>query len=107
MTLNTYQSSNERTPSNKARGKFDVTALALLTAKIAFMTHKPDLLNVNEVNVYAPFHTCGKYGSFDHVTLNCQVSNCFAQSSAKQVTNANNFQPRPNHDQHLNSYNPS
>ena len=40
MMLNNYQCSNERTPSKKARGKFDIDTLTLLMAKMDAMTQK-------------------------------------------------------------------
>jgi len=106
MPLNNYQWSNEKNPSKKSRGKFDVDSLTLLTAKMDAMTQRLECLNFNVVNAYAPSLPCDCCRSFDHVTLSCQVGSLFAKSFSDQVADVRNFQPRLNHDPYSNTYNP-
>jgi len=63
-----------------------------------------DRLNVNVVSSCAPFPTCDRCGSYNHVTLNCQVENPFAPSPDEHVAYVNNFQPRLNHEPYSNLY---
>jgi len=107
MALNNYQWSSEYGQLKRVGGKFDVDALTLLTAKMDAMTQKLDILNVSTVNSCAPFPTCDRCGSYDHVTKNCQVENPFAPSPSEHVVYVNNFQPRPTNDPYSNSSNPS
>lgn len=51
---NNCQQSNKRTPSKKAKGKFNVDSLTLVTAIIDAMTQRLDRLYVNTVNACAP-----------------------------------------------------
>jgi len=46
MALNNYQWSNEQGQPKKVRGKHEIDALTLLTAKMDAMTQKLDKLNV-------------------------------------------------------------
>ena len=55
MALNNYQWSSERGQPKRVRGKYNIDALTLLTAKMDAMTQKLDKLNVNAVNSCAPF----------------------------------------------------
>jgi len=107
MTLNNYQWSNERRRPKRVGGKYDVDALTLLTVKMDAMTQKLDRLNVNVVNSYASSRSYDRCCSLDHVIENCQVVNHFAPSPVKHASYMNNFQPRPTHDPHSISYNPS
>ena len=107
MTLNNYQWSNERGQPERVRGKFYVDSLTLLTAKMDVMTQRLDRLNVNAMNSCASSLTCERCGSYDHVTMNCQVRNLLALFPNEHVAYVNNFQHRPNHDPYSNTYNSS
>jgi len=85
MSLNHYQWSNECGQPKGVGGKFDVDALTLLTPNMDAMTQRFDRLNVNAVNSCAPSPTCGRCGSYDHETMNCQVGNPFAISPSEHV----------------------
>jgi len=78
MALNNYQWPSERGQPKRVRGKYDVDALTLLTAKMDAMTQKLDKLNVNAVNSCAHPPLCDRCGVLDHVIENCQVENPFA-----------------------------
>jgi len=91
MTLNNYQWSNEHGQPKRVGGKFDVDSLTLLTANIDGMTQRLDRLNVTAMNSCAPYPTYDRCGSYDHVTVNCQVGNHFAPSTNEHVVYVNNF----------------
>jgi len=78
MTLNNYQWSNEHGQLKRVGGKFDVSALTLLTAKMDAMTQKLDRLNVIIVNSCALSPSYDRCGSLDYVTENYQIGNPFA-----------------------------
>jgi len=81
MTLSNYQWSNERgQPKRRVRGKYDIDAITLVSAKKNAMTQKLDRLNVSVVNSCASSPSCDRCGSLDHVIENCQVGNPFAPS---------------------------
>ena len=71
MTLNNYQSSNERGQPKKVGGKQELDALTLLPAKVDAMTQRLDHLNVNSASSSAPPPSCEICGSADHLTMNC------------------------------------
>ena len=75
MTLNNYQWSHECGQPKRVGGKFNVDALTLLTTNIDVMTQRLDRLNVNAVHSCTPSPTYDRCGSYDHVTVNCQVGN--------------------------------
>jgi len=60
MVLNNYQWLSERGQPKRVRGKYDIDALTLLSAKMDAMTQKLDKLNVNAVNSYAPSPLCDR-----------------------------------------------
>ena len=62
MVLNNYRWSNERGQPKRVRGKYDIDALTLLTAKMDAMTQKLDKLNVHAVNSCASFPLCDRCG---------------------------------------------
>ena len=91
MAVNNFQWSTERGQPKRVRGKLEVDALTLLSAKVDTMTQRLDRMNVNTVNSSAAFH-CEIYGSPEHVTLNCQVGSPFSQDS-NEVNYVQNFKP--------------
>jgi len=107
MGLDKYQRSSEHGQLKRARSKFDVDALTLLTKKMDVMTQKLGRLNVSAVNSCAPSPTCDRCGFHGHVIENCQNRNPFVTSPSAHVASMNNFQPRLTHDSYSNSYNPS
>jgi len=68
MALNNFRWSTERAQPRRVRGKLEVNAIALLSAKIDTMTKRLDQMNVNAVNSNAPF-PCEIYGSIEHISL--------------------------------------
>ena len=107
IALNNYEWSNERGQPKRVGGKFDVDTLTLLTAKMDLMTQRLDHLNVNAVDACPLSLTCDRYGSFNHVTMHCQIGNLFVSSSSEPVAYVNNFQPMPTNNPYSNTYNPS
>jgi len=54
MTLNNYQWSSERSQPKSVRGKFELNALTLLSAKADAMTQRLYRLNVNSASLNFP-----------------------------------------------------
>jgi len=104
MTLNNLQWSTERGQAQQVRGKLEVDALTLLSAKVDAMTQRLDRMTVNAVNSSCP-PPCEICGSVHHLTLNCQVGSRFAKDT-NEVNYVNNFNPRPTNDLYSNTYNP-
>ena len=67
MALNDYQQSSEHGQPKRVGGKYDIDALALLTAKMNAMTQKLDKLNVNVVNSCVISPSYDRCGSLDYV----------------------------------------
>ena len=80
MVLNNFQRSTKRGQPKRVRGKLEVVALTLLSAKVNAMTQRLDCINVNAVNSSA-HPPCEIYDSIEHVTLNCQVRSCLLYTS--------------------------
>jgi len=57
--------SNDRNPSKKVGGKFDVDTLTVLTAKMDAITQRLECLNINAINACVPSPPCDHCGSFD------------------------------------------
>jgi len=103
MALNNFQWSTERWQPKWVRGKLEVDALTLLSAKVDAMTQRLDCMNVNVVNSSAP-PPCEICYSIEHVTLNCQVGSPFFQDSS-EVNYVQNLNPRLTYDLYSNTYN--
>jgi len=96
MTLNNFQWSAERTQPKWVRGKHEVDAITLLSAKVNAMTHRLDQMNINAVNSSVP-SPCKICGSIEHITLNCQLRSPFFQGPNK-VNYVQNFNSRLTND---------
>ena len=103
MTLNIFQWSIYRTQPKRVRGKLEVNAITLLSAKLDAMTQRLDQMNVNAVNSSGP-SPCKICGSIEHITLNCQVGSPFSQEP-NEVHYVQNVNPRPTNDPYSNTYN--
>jgi len=104
MTLNNFQWSTERAQPRRFRGKLEVDAFTLLSAKVDAMTKRLDQMNINAVNSSAP-SPCEICCSIEHISLHCQVQSPFSQDP-DEVNYVQNFNLRPTNDPYCNAYNP-
>jgi len=106
MALNNYQWSNERSHPKRVRGKLELDAISMLSAKVDARAQRLEQLNVNSISSSTPSPSCEIGGFIDHLTVNCQVRNPFAQDASDQVDYVNTYNPRPTNDPLSNIYNP-
>ena len=106
MMLNNYQWSNKRTQPKRLRGKLELYAIFILSAKVDTMSRKLEQLNVNSISSNSPSPSFEICGSADHLIVNCQVGIPFAPDFSEPVNYVNNFNPIPTNDPFLNTYNP-
>ncbi|XP_042426035.1 uncharacterized protein LOC122013888 [Zingiber officinale] len=103
VALNHHQWAIERENPVRLAGKYEVSALDSLAAKVDALTYKFENFNVNAVSSII-CEICGVTG---HSAMNCQIMVTQPTGAqVEQVDAINNYAQKPNNNPYSNTYNP-
>ena len=101
MATNNYQWTADRVTTKRIQGVHEIDSLSALAAQVATLSRKLDNINVSAIH---STNTCCEFCAGNHMGINCQVGNPFANNSSEQANFVSNYQRQNN--PYSNTYNP-